>query len=77
MERTKCRPLWEYMMFVAKIRKHRKEHSLAQAVELAVSECIREGIQKDFLEKNRAEVWLKNSKAILWKIKRVSRYLET
>lgn len=52
----KCRPLWEYMMFVAKIRKYRKEYSLTQAVEFTIDECIKEGILKEFLEKNRAEV---------------------
>lgn len=52
----KCRPLWEYMMFVAKIRKYRKEYSLIQAVEFTIDECIKEGILKEFLEKSRAEV---------------------
>ena len=51
-----CRILWEYMTYVAKIREHEKNHSLAQAVELTIEECIQEGILKEFLEKNRAEV---------------------
>lgn len=52
----KCRTLWEYMMFVDKIRKYQKEYSLTQAVEFTIAECIKEGILKEFLEKNRAEV---------------------
>lgn len=41
---------------VARVRKHTKERPLNEGVELAVSECIKEGILKDFLLQNRAEV---------------------
>ena len=51
-----CRILKEYARYVAKIRKYRKEMKLDAAVERAVDECIREGILKDFLRENRAEV---------------------
>ena len=51
-----CRTLREYAQYVAKVRKYTKEMSLGAAVECAVDECIREGILKDFLRENRAEV---------------------
>ena len=51
-----CQILREYARYVAKVRKYRKEMKLDAAVERAVDECIREGILKDFLQKNRAEV---------------------
>jgi len=52
----KCRPLQEYMIFVEKIRTYHKHNRFEQAVELAVSDCIQEGVMSDFLIKNRAEV---------------------
>lgn len=52
----KCRTLHEYMLFVSKIRKYRKEMPLAKAMEQTVAECIKEDILADFLRKNRAEV---------------------
>ena len=51
-----CQILREYAQYVGKVRKYRKELELDTAVEYAVDECIREGILKDFLQKNRAEV---------------------
>ena len=36
--------------------KYARELPLLEAVERAITECIREGILKEFLEKNRAEV---------------------
>ena len=36
--------------------KYARELPLSEAVERAITECIREGILKEFLEKNRAEV---------------------
>ena len=39
-----------------RVRKYAKEGSLSEAVDRAITECIREGILKEFLEKNRAEV---------------------
>ena len=35
--------------------RYRKEMPIEKAVEQAITECIREGILKDFLEKNRRE----------------------
>ncbi len=47
--------LWEYAEYTARVRKYAEEMELAEAVERAIEECIREGILKEFLEKNRAE----------------------
>ena len=53
----KCRTLREYSEFVARVRKCVKEEaSLADAVERAVTECIREGILEGFLRSQRSEV---------------------
>lgn len=41
---------------MADVRIYAAGMPLAEAVELAITECIREGILKEFLEKNRAEV---------------------
>ena len=55
MER--CRTLREYSEFIARIRKHiDEEASIQEAVEQAVSECIREGILAEFLRSQRSEV---------------------
>lgn len=51
-----CRKLKEYAQYVAKVRKYAEQLSLEDAVERAVTECIRENILADFLKKNRAEV---------------------
>ena len=52
----KCRTLREYCMFVERIRGYAKELEIADAVERAVTECIREDILADFLFAQRAEV---------------------
>ena len=55
MER--CRTLREYSEFVARIRKYAVgETAIGEAVDRAVTECIREGILADFLSGQRAEV---------------------
>ena len=41
---------------MAKVRKYAEQLPLEDAVERAVTECIRENILADFLKKNRAEV---------------------
>lgn len=53
-----CKTLKEYMQFVEKVRSYREKDSLQrqEAVELAVTECIQEGILEKFLRGNRAEV---------------------
>lgn len=54
---TRCRTLREYSEFVARIRKcAAEEASFPEAVERAVTECIREGILADFLLSQRSEV---------------------
>ena len=51
-----CRDLKDYAEYVDRVRKYARELSLSEAVERAITECIWEGILKEFLEKNRAEV---------------------
>ena len=54
----KCRPLFEYSVFIGKVKKYRIEmEQLNAAVHRAVEECIRENILKDILEKHRREVY--------------------
>ena len=53
-----CQLLKEYMQYVNRVRKYtyQEKLSLDSAVELAITECIKEGILEDFLRHNRAEV---------------------
>ena len=51
-----CRDLKDYAEYVDRVRKYVRELPLSEAVERAITECIRKGILKEFLEKNRAEV---------------------
>ena len=51
-----CQTLREYAQYVEKVRRYSDEMELNMAVERAVSESIQEGILKEFLQKNRAEV---------------------
>lgn len=48
--------LKQYMQYVNRVRKYSKEMDLKIAVTRAVDECICEGILKDFLIKQKAEV---------------------
>lgn len=50
-----CRTLWEYAEYTDRVRRYAKELPIEEAVERAITECIREGILKEFLRKNRAE----------------------
>lgn len=53
----KCPLLYEYSYFVAAVReKIDRETSLMEAIDRAVSECIRKGILADILRAHRAEV---------------------
>ena len=54
--KKECRLLMEYCQYVSKVREYSRTMELRDAVERAVTECIREGILEDFLKKNRAEV---------------------
>ena len=51
-----CQTLREYAAYVAQVRKYAKSMELKAAVEKAVEECIQNGILKEFLQWNRAEV---------------------
>ena len=51
-----CQTLKEYSIYVERVRKYRADMPIEQAVEKAVTECIRENILADFLKKQRAEV---------------------
>lgn len=50
-----CKSLGEYAEYVHRVRSYLKELPIEEAVERAITECIREGILRDFLERNRAE----------------------
>ena len=50
-----CQILKEYCQYVEKVRNHRVNYSIEEAVERAVDECIREGVLADFLRSQRAE----------------------
>ena len=50
-----CRTLREYAEYVRRVRQYKKEMSIEEAVERTITECIAEGILKEFLIKNRAE----------------------
>lgn len=51
-----CPTLKDYVQYTECVRKHEAEMSYAEAVELAVDECIQKGILEKFLRKNKAEV---------------------
>ena len=51
-----CHILKEYSLYVARVRKYAAQMELNEAVEQAITECIREGILSEFLSRNRAEV---------------------
>lgn len=54
---ARCRRLKDYAIFVHRVRENERHGMiLADAVELAVTSCIEEGILADILRKNRAEV---------------------
>ena len=51
----KCSLLAQYAEYVSRVQKYAAKMPLAEAVERAVNDCIREGILADFLFRNRAE----------------------
>ena len=51
-----CQTLKKYAIYVARVRKYASAQNLNDAVERAITECIKEGILVDFLRKNRSEV---------------------
>lgn len=52
----RCKTLKEYSIFVARVRTKAETLPIEKAVDLAVTECIREGILADILATQRAEV---------------------
>ena len=52
-----CQTLQEYTEFTERVRIHRKEMPLEDAIRTTIDECIRDGILKEFLLKNKAEVY--------------------
>ncbi len=54
--KEKCLDLKEYMQYVDRVRRYSREMPLHDAVVKAVDECIQEGILRDFLLEQKAEV---------------------
>ena len=50
-----CKTLGDYTEYTGRVRKYAKEMSIEDAIELAITECIAEGILAEFLSRNRAE----------------------
>ena len=50
-----CKTLDEYVTYTSRVREYTKEMPIEEAVERAITECIKEGILAEFLKKNRAE----------------------
>ena len=50
-----CHTLWEYAEYTDRVRKYAKEERIAEAVDRAISEYIKEGILREFLDTNRAK----------------------
>ena len=53
--KSACKTLSDYSEYTARVRNYAKEMRIEEAVERAITECIREGILSDFLSRNRAE----------------------
>ncbi len=51
-----CPTLFQYMVYTNKVREYKKNRTLEESVQLAVDECIKENVLRDFLLKNKAEV---------------------
>ena len=50
-----CKTLRDYAEYTERVRRYAESMKLEDAVERAITECIREGILSEFLSKNRAE----------------------
>ena len=50
-----CQTLKEYAIYVKKVRTYAKSMKVEEAVDRAVTECINEGILREFLLQNRKE----------------------
>lgn len=54
--KKQCRTLAEYMHYVDKVRMYARNMPIGEAVGKAVDECIEQGILREFLLRNKAEV---------------------
>ncbi|MDE6699600.1 MAG: Rpn family recombination-promoting nuclease/putative transposase [Acetatifactor sp.] len=54
--KTQCQTLGEYMRYVDKVRLYARSLPIGEAVDRAVDECIDQGILREFLLVNKAEV---------------------
>lgn len=50
-----CKTLREYMQYIERVREYATQMVIEEAVERAITECIKEGILAEFLKRNRAE----------------------
>ena len=55
--KSRCPVLKEYMLYVEKVRENRRSMPLEDAVRKAIDYCIGNGILRDFLSRQRAEVY--------------------
>ncbi len=53
----KCKTLYGYSVYVAKVKKYGGEMGLTDAIDKAVEECIQEDVLKEFLSQHRSEVF--------------------
>ena len=54
--KEQCETLAEYMQYVEKVRSYVKVMPIGDALDRAVNECIEQGILREFLLRNKAEV---------------------
>ncbi len=52
----RCKPLYDYTMFISKIQNYQKTMPTADAVAKAIDECIAEDMLAEFLKLHRGEV---------------------
>ena len=52
----KCKILWEYAVFIGKVKKYNESMTIEEAIDKAVNECIHDGILKEILISHQAEV---------------------
>ena len=50
-----CKTLKDYVEYTSRVRKYAENQSIEDAVEQAITECIKEGVLADFLTQYRAE----------------------
>lgn len=55
--KAKCPVLGEYVLYVEKVRSYVRTMPLEEAVEKAITDCISENILREFLSRQRAEVF--------------------